>query len=97
MHPESRGGSEWRVSPPYRARTMREGTVNVERGCRSKQVYLTKSHAKQVVRLMGARHRDAFHQYRCGACGYWHAGHLVPAAIRARVVPSWERRSVHVA
>ncbi len=76
---------------------MREGTVNVERGCRSKQVYLTKAHAKQVVRLMGARHRDAFHQYRCEACGYWHVGHLVPAVIRARVVPSWERRSVQVA
>lgn len=76
---------------------MREGTVNVERGCRSKQVYLTKAHAKQVVRLMSARHRDEFHQYRCEACGYWHVGHLVPAAIRARVVPSWERRSVQVA
>jgi hypothetical protein len=76
---------------------MREGIVDVERGCRSKQVYLTRAHAKQVARLMGARHRDAFHQYRCAGCGYWHVGHLVPAVIRARVVPRWERLSVQVA
>ena len=71
--------------------------MNVERGCRSKQVYLTKAHAKQVVRLMGARHRDAFHQYRCDACGYWHVGHLVPAWLRARVVPAFERAVVRLA
>jgi hypothetical protein len=71
--------------------------VDVERSCRSKQVYLTKSHAKAVVRVMGARHRDAFHLYRCDACRYWHVGHLVPASLRARVVPSWERPAVRVA
>ncbi len=71
--------------------------MNVERGCRSKQVYLTKAHAKQVVRFMGARHRDAFHLCRCEACGYWHVGHLVPVVFRARVVPRWERRAAQVA
>jgi hypothetical protein len=64
---------------------MPESTVNVERGCRSKQVYLSKAHAKQVVRLMGARHRDALHLDRCDACGYWHVEHPVPSAIRARI------------
>lgn len=71
--------------------------MNVDRGCRSKQVYLTKTQAKQVVRFMGARHREAFHLYRCDACGYWHVGHVVPSVIRARVVPSWECRAVQVA
>ena len=70
--------------------------MDVERSCRSKQVYLTKAHA-QVVRLMDARHRDAFHLYRCEACGYWHVGHLVPAIFRARLVENWERRAVQVA
>ncbi len=79
------------------ARSMREGTVDVERGCRSKQVYLTKAHAKQVVRLMGARHRDAFHLYRCPACRYWHVGHVEPAWLRGRQVPSFERPAVRVA
>ncbi len=76
---------------------MREGTVNLERTCRSKQVYLTKAHAKAVVRLMGARHREAFHLYRCEACRYWHVGHLVPQWMRARQVPSFERPAVRVA
>jgi hypothetical protein len=76
---------------------MREGIVNVERGCRSKQVYLTKAHAKTVVRLMAAKHRDQFHLYRCEACGYWHVAHLVPAWARARPVDSWERPAVRVA
>ena len=76
---------------------MREGTVNVERGCRSKQVYLTKAHAKAISRSMSARHRDAFHVYACPSCRYWHVGHIVPAALRARVVPSWERPAVRVA
>ena len=98
MHRESRGGSEWRVSPPCRARSMRwRPVVNVERSCRTKQVYLTKAHAKAIVRLMGARHRDAFHLYRCDACRYWHVAHAVPAALRARHVPSFERPAVRVA
>jgi len=71
--------------------------VDVERGCLAKQVYLTKAHAKQVIRLMGARHRDAFHLYGCEACGYWHVVHLVPAVFRARLVENWERRAVKVA
>ena len=76
---------------------MREGLVDVERSCRSKQVYLSKGHAKAVVRLMGARHHDQFHLYHCGACGYWHVAHLVPAWLRARHVASFERPSVRVA
>jgi hypothetical protein len=70
--------------------------MDVERGCRSKQTYLTKAEAKQVVRFMGARHRDAFHLYACPACGYWHVGHVIPAALRARVVPNWSRRPVQL-
>jgi hypothetical protein len=70
--------------------------MNVERGCRSKQTYLTKAEAKQVVRLMGARHRDAFHLYTCPACGYWHVGHLIPAVLRARLVPNWSRTAVRL-
>lgn len=71
--------------------------MDVERGCRPKQAYLSKADAKAIARSMSARHREAFHLYRCPACRYWHVGHLVPAVIRARVVPSWERRSVQVA
>ena len=71
--------------------------VDLERSCRSKQTYLTKADAKRVVRLLGARHRDAFHLYRCDSCRYWHVGHLVPAVIRARVVPAWERAAVRLA
>jgi hypothetical protein len=70
--------------------------MNVERGCRSKQTYLTKAEANQVVRFMGARQRDAFHLYACPACGYWHVGHVAPAAIRARVVPNWSRTAVEL-
>jgi hypothetical protein len=80
---------------------MREGTVDVERSCRSKQVYLSKAQAKAISRSMSARHRDAFHIYACPSCRYWHVGHIEPASIRgqirARVVPSWERRAVQVA
>jgi hypothetical protein len=75
---------------------MRQGLVDVERGCRSKQVYLSKAHAKAVVRLMGARHRDQFYRYHCGACGYWHVAHLEPAWLRARQVASFERPAVRV-
>lgn len=71
--------------------------MDVERSCWRKQTYLTKAHAKAVVRLMGARHRDAFHLYACEACGYWHVAHLVPAWLRARHVPSFERAAVRVA
>ena len=61
--------------------------MDAERSCRSKQTYLTKAHAKAVVRLMGAKHRDQFHLYGCGFCGYWHVAHLVPAFLRARRAP----------
>ena len=71
--------------------------MNVERGCRSKQTYLTKADAKRVVRLMGARHRETFNLYRCEACGYYHVGHLIPAIFRARVVPNWSRPAMRVA
>jgi hypothetical protein len=70
--------------------------MNVERGCRSKQTYLTKAEAKQVVRFIGARHREAFNLYRCEACRYYHIGHLIPAEFRARVVPNWSRKAVEL-
>ena len=57
--------------------------MDVEAGCRAKQVYLTKGHAKSVARLMARRHRDRFHLYRCPNCGYFHVGHLIPAVLRA--------------
>jgi hypothetical protein len=70
--------------------------VNVERGCRSKQAYLSKNEAKRVVRFMGARHREAFHLYACPACRYWHVGHVIPSGIRAHLVPNWQRRAVQL-
>jgi hypothetical protein len=73
------------------------GHVNVERGCRPKQAYLSKRDAKAISRSMSARHREAFHIYACPSCRYWHVAHAEPAALRARVVPSWERRAVQVA
>jgi hypothetical protein len=76
---------------------MQEGaSMDVERSCRSKQVYLTKAHAKAVVRFMGTRHRNEFNLYRCEACSYWHVGHLMPAWLRARAVPTFERPAVRV-
>jgi rubrerythrin len=65
--------------------------VDVERGCLSKQTYLTKEHAKQVVRLMKRRHRgEQLHQYRCPSCGYHHVGHVVPESVRrAAAEPRW--------
>lgn len=71
--------------------------MDPERSCRSKQTYLTKAHAKAVVRLMGARYRDQFNLYACDACGYWHIGHLVPAFLRARPVERFERPAVRLA
>jgi hypothetical protein len=71
--------------------------MDLERSGRSKQTYLTKSRANAVVRLMGDRHRDEFHLYRCEACGYRHVGHLVPAWLRAPRVPSFERPAERVA
>lgn len=71
--------------------------MDPERSCRSKQTYLTKSHAKAVVQLMGARHRDRFHLYACGFCGYWHIGHTEPEWLRARPVERFERPAVRVA
>jgi hypothetical protein len=44
--------------------------MDPERSCRSKQTYLTKAHAKAVVRFMGARHREQFHLYPCDTRGY---------------------------
>lgn len=70
--------------------------MDVERGCRSKQAYLSKADAKRVVRLMGARHREAFHLYACPACRYYHVGHLIPAVFRARLVPNWSRKAVQL-
>lgn len=63
--------------------------MDPERSCRSKQTYLTKAHAKAVVRLMGERHREQFHLYGCGLCGYWHVAHLVPAWMRRDVPSRW--------
>jgi hypothetical protein len=71
--------------------------MDPERSCRSKQTYLTKAHAKAVVRFMGAKHRDQFHLYACDVCGYWHVAHLVPAWLRARPVESFARPAVRVA
>ncbi len=71
--------------------------MDVDRGCRSKQVYLTKAQAKAISRSMSARHREALHIYSCPSCRYWHVGHIVPAAVRARTVDNWERRAVRVA
>jgi hypothetical protein len=71
--------------------------VDIERSCRSKQVYLSKAHAKAVVRLIGTRHRDQFHLYHCDACRYWHVAHLVPAWLQARQVATFERPAVRVA
>ena len=71
--------------------------MDPEPRCRSKQTYLTKAHAKAVVRLMGARHREQFHLYGCEVCGYWHVAHLLPAWLRARQVPSFQRSAVRVA
>jgi hypothetical protein len=56
--------------------------VNVERACRSKQVYLSKAEANRVARDMSRRHREALHLYRCPHCGYHHVGHIVAANIR---------------
>jgi hypothetical protein len=83
--------------PQHRAQPAREGLVDVERSCRSKQLYLSKANAKAVARLMGSRHRDQFHLYHCEACGYWHVAHLVPAWLRARPVATLERPSVRFA
>jgi hypothetical protein len=54
--------------------------VDVERSCRSKQVYLTKAHAKAISRSVSARYRDAFHIYAFEYGRYWHVAHLVRAA-----------------
>jgi hypothetical protein len=71
-----------------------EVEMNVERGCLSKQAYLTKADAKQVSKLMSARNREAFHLYACPNCRYWHVAHVVPAAIRAALVPNFSRPAV---
>ena len=88
------GGSRLRTGL---GRCGRLGTVDVERGCRSKQAYLSKAQAKAISRSMSARHREAFHIYACPSCRYWHVGHIVPAGLRAGVVTNWERAAVRVA
>jgi len=70
--------------------------MDVERGCRPKQAYLSKRDAKAISRSMSARHREAFHVYACPSCRYWHVGHVIPAALRARLAPAFERRAVHL-
>ena len=57
--------------------------MDIERGCRSKQAYLSKRHAKQVARLMTEREGEPLHQYLCPNCHYRHIGHDVPSALRA--------------
>jgi hypothetical protein len=71
--------------------------MDVERSCRSKQVYLSKAHAKGIARSMSARHREALHIYSCPSCRYWHVGHMGSPELRARAVPNWERRAVRFA
>lgn len=61
--------------------------LDVDRTCRSKQVYLSKADAKRVARTMSRRHREALHLYRCPHCGYHHIGHVVPATLR--IAPAW--------
>ncbi len=63
--------------------------MDVEAGCRSKQVYLTKAEAKRVARLMARRHRDQFHLYTCPNCRNFHVAHLVPAAVRRALAQGW--------
>jgi hypothetical protein len=70
--------------------------MDIGRECTRKQAYLSKSHAKAVSRSMSTRHREAFHIYACPHCRFWHVGHLQPAAIRARLVPRFERAAVRL-
>jgi hypothetical protein len=70
--------------------------VNIARECGSKQGYLSKPEAKRVVRLMSARHREAFHIYACPHCRLWHVGHIVPASIRASLQRFPTRRAWQV-
>ncbi len=71
--------------------------MDVERGCRSKQAYLSKAEAKRVAQLMKERHREAFHLYRCPSCGYHHVGHLVPAGLREAAATTMPRPTGWVA
>jgi hypothetical protein len=71
--------------------------VDIERGCLSKQVYLSKAQAKAISRSMSSRHREALHIYACPSCRYWHVGHIEPAWLRARTVDNFERTAVRVA
>jgi hypothetical protein len=71
-----------------------QGTVDVERSCRSKRVHLTRRDARHVERQMSRRYREQFTFYRCTNCGGYHVAHLVPAALRARAVPAVERPAV---
>jgi hypothetical protein len=68
--------------------------MDIERGCRSKQVYQTRADAKRVVQLMRRCYREAFRLYPCPACHRYHIAHLAPASLRAALVPNFERRAV---
>ena len=56
--------------------------MDIDRGCRSKHAFFLKAEAKRVAQGMSRRYGESFHLYRCPACGHYHVGHLVPAAVR---------------
>jgi hypothetical protein len=74
-----------------------------QRGCRTKQVYMSRADARRIERVMSRRYREAFRAYACPWCGNYHLGHTVPASIRAqqaipaRLVPAFERPAVRIA
>ena len=56
--------------------------MDIDRGCRSKIKFFSKSEAKRVAQGMTRRYGDAFHIYRCPGCGHLHVGHAVPEHVR---------------
>ncbi|MES2210477.1 MAG: hypothetical protein V4515_09875 [Chloroflexota bacterium] len=70
--------------------------MRIERECGAKQGYLSKAEAKSVARMMTRRHRQALHLYRCSFCRLFHVGHVVPAPLRAAVIPFPTRRAWRV-
>lgn len=70
--------------------------MDPERSCRSKKVYLSRSDARRIERVMSRRYREAFRAYPCRWCGNYHLAHTVPASIRAHQVASFERPAVRV-
>jgi hypothetical protein len=94
---ESRGGSEWWVRlRAGLARCGKQGSVDDERSCRSKQANLSKTQAKAISRSMSARHRDAFHVYACQSCRYWDVANLQSTWLHATRVDSWECPAVRI-